>query len=103
MPFFAYKGRNAKGDLTQGVLEGADSGAVADQLFGTGITPLEIVVTNRTVSKDSGESWKTRLFEKKVTSMDVQLFSRQLYTLLKSGFLMMTSDYRTSTLTVLSF
>ena len=85
MPFFAYKGRNAKGDLTQGVLEGADSGAVADQLFGTGITPLEIVVTNRTVSKDSGESWKTRLFENKVTSMDVQLFSRQLYTLLKSG------------------
>jgi MSHA biogenesis protein MshG len=26
----------------QGVLEGLDSGAVADQLFGTGVTPVEI-------------------------------------------------------------
>ena len=42
MPFFAYKGRNARGELMQGVLEGADSGAVADQLFGTGVTPIEI-------------------------------------------------------------
>ena len=40
MPFFAYKGRNARGELMQGVLEAADSGAVADQLFGTGVTPV---------------------------------------------------------------
>ncbi len=85
MPFFAYKGRNAKGDLQQGVLEGADSGAVADQLFGIGITPLDITATRRAVSSGDQESWRERLFEKKVTSMDVQLFSRQLYTLLKSG------------------
>ncbi|MFB9245157.1 type II secretion system F family protein [Massilia antarctica] len=86
MPFFAYKGRNAKGELMQGVLEGADSGAVADQLFGNGVTPLEITATSRTVtSSGDEESWLDRMFEKKVTSMDVQLFSRQLYTLLKSG------------------
>lgn len=85
MPFFAYKGRNAKGDLMQGVLEGADSGAVADQLFGNGITPLDIAPTTRAVTSDGKESWHERLFEKKVTPMDVQLFSRQLYTLLKSG------------------
>ena len=30
MPFFAYKGRNARGELMQGVLEGPDAGAVAD-------------------------------------------------------------------------
>ncbi|MDQ1816793.1 type II secretion system F family protein [Massilia sp. CCM 9210] len=86
MPFFAYKGRNAKGELMQGVLEGADSGAVADQLFGNGVTPLEISPTSRAVtSSGEEESWLDRMFEKKVTSMDVQLFSRQLYTLLKSG------------------
>jgi MSHA biogenesis protein MshG len=84
VPFFAYKGRNARGELLQGVLEGADSNAVADQLFGTGVTPVEITLTRQAVSKD-GETWWTRLTEKKVTSLDVQLFSRQIYTLLKSG------------------
>ncbi|MBV7534379.1 type II secretion system F family protein [Duganella sp. sic0402] len=82
MPFFAYKGRNARGELMQGVLEAADSGAVADQLFNTGVTPIEIVVTTKTAD---GEGWWSKLLEKRVTSMDVQLFSRQMYTLLKSG------------------
>ena len=85
MPFFAYKGRNARGELMQGVLEAADSGAVADQLFGTGVTPVEILPTRRTAGGgDMKETWR-RLKEKKVTSMDVQLFSRQMHTLLKSG------------------
>lgn len=84
MPFFAYKARNARGELMQGVLEGPDSGAVADQLFNTGVTPIEITVTQKAVAAN-GDSWLSRLLEKKVTSMDVQLFSRQLYTLLKSG------------------
>ncbi|HEU4853620.1 MAG TPA: type II secretion system F family protein [Telluria sp.] len=84
MPFFAYKGRNARGELMQGVLEGADSGAVADQLFSTGVTPIEINETQRTIA--SGElTWWQRFTEKKPDSLDVQLFSRQMYTLLKSG------------------
>jgi MSHA biogenesis protein MshG len=40
MAVFAYKGRNARGDLIEGTLEGEDSGVVADQLMGTGITPV---------------------------------------------------------------
>ena len=47
MPFFAYKARNARGELVQGVLESADSGGVAEQLFNTGITPLEIALTKK--------------------------------------------------------
>ena len=42
MPQFAYQGRNARGELVKGVLEGPTSGAVADQLFATGITPVHI-------------------------------------------------------------
>ncbi|OFJ46864.1 MSHA biogenesis protein MshG [Janthinobacterium lividum] len=84
MPFFAYKARNASGELLSGVMEGADSGAVADQLFSTGATPVEILATKKPPppvpisagGKADGE---------KVSSMDVQLFSRQLYTLLKAG------------------
>ncbi|MCA1245824.1 type II secretion system F family protein [Massilia sp. MS-15] len=86
MPFFAYKGRNARGELMQGVLEGADSGAVADQLFATGVTPVEISATSRKVASSGAEGgWWARLTEPKITSFDVQLFSRQMYTLLKSG------------------
>jgi len=84
LPFFAYKGRNARGELMQGVLEAADSGAVADQLFNTGVTPVEIAVTHKT-TVGSDNSWWQRLTEKKVVPVDVQLFSRQMYTLLKSG------------------
>ncbi|RZI43050.1 type II secretion system F family protein [Herbaspirillum sp. HC18] len=84
MPFFAYKARNARGELLQGVLESPDSNAVADQLFSTGITPVEIVLTTKSAA-NGDESWWTKLTEQKVRSIDVQLFSRQLYTLLKSG------------------
>lgn len=84
MPFFAYKARNARGELMQGVLEAADSNAVADQLFSTGVTPVEISETRKPVSKD-GDNWWSRLTEQKVKAIDVQLFSRQLYTLLKAG------------------
>ena len=83
MPFYAYKGRNARGEMLQGVLEGADTGAVASQLFGTGITPVEIVEAKKPAANQDG--WLAALLERKVTSMDVQMFSRQIYTLLKSG------------------
>ncbi|MBS0307822.1 MAG: type II secretion system F family protein [Proteobacteria bacterium] len=84
MPFFAYKARDARGQLMQGVLESTDSNAVADQLFNTGITPVEIVPTSKPLSEGEGGWWKG-LLEEKVRAIDVQLFSRQLYTLLKSG------------------
>lgn len=85
MPFFAYKARNASGELLQGVMEGADSGAVANQLFATGATPVDIVQTKKAVTASGDIGLWQRLTEKKVTSMDVQLFSRQMYTLLKAG------------------
>jgi MSHA biogenesis protein MshG len=85
VPFFAYKGRNGRGEMLQGVLESADSGAVANQLFSTGITPVDIVEVKKPVPAGGSEGWLGALLERKVTSMDVQMFSRQLYTLLKSG------------------
>lgn len=84
MPYFAYKGRNARGELLQGVLESADSGAVADQLFSTGVTPIEIVPTRKPAA-EGADNWWSRLTEQKIRTVDVQLFSRQLYTLLKAG------------------
>jgi MSHA biogenesis protein MshG len=86
LPYFAYKGRNGRGELLAGVLEGADSGAVADQLFATGVTPVEITeTTDRAPGKSAWSQLWDKLTEKSVNSMDVQLFSRQMHTLLKSG------------------
>lgn len=70
--------------MLQGVIESSDSSAVADQLFNTGVTPIEISLTRKPVS-EVGESWWSRMTENKVRPIDVQLFSRQLYTLLKAG------------------
>jgi MSHA biogenesis protein MshG len=88
MPVFAYKGRSNRGDLVQGSLEGADSGAVADQLLNTGITPTEIKLTTQSV-RSSGNTqvslWQRLTTEKKVDTLELMLFSRQMYTLLKAG------------------
>lgn len=84
MPFFAYKGRNAGGDLVQGVLEGPDSGGVATQLLNTGITPVSVTETaGPGISAEAG--FLTRLFREKITSLEVMLFSRQMYTLSRAG------------------
>lgn len=84
MPYFSYKARNARGELLQGVLEGSDSGSIADQLFTTGVTPIEIAAARKPVVDGEG-GWWAKLTEQKIRSIDVQLFSRQAYTLLKSG------------------
>ena len=39
MPYFNFKGRNIRGELITGTLEGGDAGLIADQLMNTGITP----------------------------------------------------------------
>lgn len=88
MPFFAYSGRNASGALVKGVLESADMGAAASQLFSTGITPVDIqpaVAPEK--SADDGIDW----FGEKVTHFDVMMFSRQMHTLLKAGIPIMSA------------
>jgi MSHA biogenesis protein MshG len=85
MGFFAYRGRNGRGELIQGRLEAADSAAVADQLFSTGITPVDIrPAAPATAAPEVGE-WLQRLFRPRVTLVDLMLYSRQMYTLLKAG------------------
>ena len=84
MPHFAYKARNAGGELVKGVVESADSGSAASQIFGLGITPIEIAPTAAPAAGD-GESTFAQLFREKVTPLDLMLFSRQMYTLLKAG------------------
>ena len=84
MPQFAYQARNARGELVKGVLEGPSSGAVADQLFNIGITPVHIEQTQAEPG-GRGSFLQMRIGEQKVELGDLMLFSRQMYTLLKAG------------------
>ncbi len=87
MALFTYKGRNARGDLVQGMLEGTDSNAVADSLANSGITPTEILAAKGvTLPRPSITGWWQRIWqEKKVDPVELMLFSRQMHTLLKAG------------------
>ncbi|MFH1602401.1 MAG: type II secretion system F family protein, partial [Pseudomonadota bacterium] len=84
MPYFAYKGRNARGELVRGVIEDRDPGAVADQLINVGVSPVDIAPTG--APSAAGRSpWIGRLFAEPISLDDRLLFVRQMHTLIKSG------------------
>jgi MSHA biogenesis protein MshG len=84
MAYFAYTGRDAQGALVTGTLEGADPGSAAGLLLAQGVTPLKIEETAQ-ASAEPGQSALEALLGPGITAIEVMLFSRQLYTLLKSG------------------
>ncbi|MCK9396332.1 MAG: type II secretion system F family protein [Methylobacter sp.] len=88
MPFFSYKGRNNNGELVKGVLESQDRGAVAKQLFSIGITPVEIVPGSAPAAENS---LSINLFQERIELVDLMMFCRQMYTLLKAGIPIMSA------------
>ena len=84
MPYFAYKGRNARRQLVRGKQESTDSATVADQLFNTGITPIDITPAGEPIFQEI-EKWLARAVAEKAKLVDLLLFSRLMYTLLKAG------------------
>jgi MSHA biogenesis protein MshG len=78
VPIFEYKGRSEDGLMVSGVQEAADLDAVGSALLLSKITPIEI-------KQKAAVAVAFNLFEEKVTSLDVMLFSRQMFTLLKAG------------------
>jgi MSHA biogenesis protein MshG len=82
MAVYAYKGRNPRGELVQGRLEGNDSAAVADHLLHTGVTPIDIRMS---AMREMTPGTSKHFFAPPITLVDVMLFSRQMYTLLKAG------------------
>lgn len=85
MATFAYRGRNARGEQVRGTLDGVDSGAIAEQLFNTGITPVDINPAAAADPMGAGPSWWERLREERPSTIDLMLFSRQMHTLLRAG------------------
>lgn len=88
MAFFSYTGRNAQGERVHGVLNSQDSHTLAKQLMGLGITPLEISPTPEPAKPIT---LSISLFEERIETLDVMLFSRQIYSLLKAGIPIMSA------------
>jgi MSHA biogenesis protein MshG len=83
MSNFRYRGRSGRGDLITGRLDAESTEAVAARLLNLGITPLEI-------SPDAMdgisivELWR-KYSARRVTTVDLVLFSRQMYSITKAG------------------
>lgn len=83
MPNFSYKGRSNRGALVQGELEAATIDAVANQLFNTGITPIDI--SEKRSRGGDADSIVSRFRAIRPGLDDIILFTRQMYTMMKSG------------------
>ena len=82
---FAFKGRNGRGELVEGIVDAASSDAVAAQLMAGGVVPVSIEATTETAVRAGGESWWQALSARPVTQEDTLVLTRQLYTLHKAG------------------
>jgi MSHA biogenesis protein MshG len=84
MPVFHYKGRSVRGELVTGRMDGETADIVATRLFSSGTTPVEITAAKTVDINDLG-SLSRRLGMGKPKTSDLVLFSRQMYTITKSG------------------
>ena len=87
MASFSYIGRNANGAQVKGILEGADSAAIAEQLFRQQITPISIEPAKGKATASSGQSIDIAelLGVASVSLDDLIVFCRQMYALMRSG------------------
>lgn len=83
MPIYAWRGRNAQGELMQGQLEALTEDGVADQLLAMGLAPVHIEAAAQAVAE--GPGWWEHLQRRPITIEDTLIFSRQMYTLNKAG------------------
>lgn len=80
MPRFEYTGRDPAGARVTGALDAGSLDAAVDQLFEQGITPLD--VSERAVAT---AGLRRRLRLDRPRREDIILFTRQMYTLTRSG------------------
>lgn len=77
---YNWEGRNKKGNKVSGITPSNSSNELKITLMGQGITPTKIRVKSAGLFGIGGGSSK-----KKITSMDIAMFTRQVSTMVKSG------------------
>jgi MSHA biogenesis protein MshG len=85
MTEYRYKGRTARRELVSGTLQGDSEEAVATRLLETGVVPISIAALAGAASGPNVEQLGRRLGVGKPTTADLVLFTRQMYTIVKSG------------------
>ena len=85
MQMFDYSGRNARGEVMRGRVESSNPQAVAAWMMTAGITPIAIAP----LAEDTQPEWLRKLNERRLTDVDLLLFTRQMGTMVKSGVPMM--------------
>ncbi len=83
MSAFRYRGRSSRGDLITGRLDAEDADGVATRLITLGITPLHIEV--EPAGRIKLDQFMRRLGAGRPKNADLLLFSRQMYSITKSG------------------
>ena len=86
MSQYLYSGRSARGELVSGSLDGESETAVAARLQQDGVTPISIAAS---AGVPAASATLTQLARRmglgKPTTADLVLFTRQMYTIVKSG------------------
>lgn len=82
MAQFSYTARKSSGELATGVLEATDASTVANILIGRSFTPIEITENNQAQVTELSQ---ISFFTPNITLDDLVMFSRQMYSLAKSG------------------
>jgi MSHA biogenesis protein MshG len=82
---FAWKGRNNRGELVEGIVDANGSDAVAAQLMAGGVVPVSIEPTTEAPTGAGGGNWLEALLAKPITMEDTLVLTRQMYTLQKAG------------------
>jgi MSHA biogenesis protein MshG len=80
MPIYQYRGRNAQGQAVSAELESTSESSAADTLMSRGIIPLELKEVKQRHSFSLGG-----LFTPGVSLDELQIFTRQMYSLTRSG------------------
>jgi len=83
MAIYLFKGRNADGRLVNGQVEASSTDTAASQLLGRGITPVSM--EEQLIKLTLRERLERSTNLGKVDTVELIMFSRQMYTISKSG------------------
>jgi MSHA biogenesis protein MshG len=85
MPEFSYKGRGSDGRMVNGRTAGDSVDHVAQRLISTGVIPIEIASIGVVAGNLNFEKLGRRFGLGGVTTTDLVMFSRQMYTITRAG------------------
>jgi MSHA biogenesis protein MshG len=85
VPSFSYKARSKEGKLVHGRADGEHVQQVAERLIANGVTPLDIQQLGAVAAGIDLEKLLRKVGVGRVTTSDLVMFSRQMYTITRAG------------------